>query len=109
MLPEYSIRERLQARLERIQWLLVFSALGALNMCSDLFPHFAHFHYELGASSYYPPGSPEINEIRLFGMYHGTIPQHNKEVITQSLLDPCEVVRVLFATIALGMEWTCKE
>ena len=71
-----------------------------LNMCSDLF---AHFHYELGASSYYPPGSPELSENRLFGMYHGSTPQHNKEVITQSLLDPCGVVRVVFATLALGM------
>ena len=71
-----------------------------LNMCSDLF---AHFHYELGASSYYPPGSPELSENRLFGMYHGSTPPHNKEVITQSLLDPCGVVRVVFATLALGM------
>ena len=43
-----------------------------LNMCSDLF---AHFYYDLGASSYYPPGSPELSENRLFEMYHGSTPK----------------------------------
>lgn len=57
----------------------------SLNTCSDLY---AYFHYELGAASYYPPGSPELSENRLFGMYHASTPQHNKDVISQSLLDP---------------------
>lgn len=72
----------------------------SLNMCSYLY---AHFHYELGATSYYPPGSPQLSENRLFGMFHSSTPQHNKDVIAASLLDPRGVVRVVFATIALGM------
>ena len=72
----------------------------SLNTCSDLY---AHFHYELGPASYFPPGSPELSENRLFGMYHASTPQHNKDVISQSLLDPGGVVRIVFATVALGM------
>ena len=46
-----------------------------------------------------------LNSVRIgsLWMYHGSTPPHNKEVITQSLLDPCGVVRVVFATLALGM------
>lgn len=72
----------------------------SLNMCADLY---AHFHYELGDKSYHPLGSPEISDHRLFGMFHAGTPQHNKEVIINSLLSPNGVVRVVFATVALGM------
>ena len=54
----------------------------SLNTCSNLY---AHFHYELGATSYYPPGSPELSDHKLFGMFHACTPQHNMDVITQSL------------------------
>lgn len=72
----------------------------SLNICSDLFTHFL---YCLGATSYFPPGAAELSENRLFGMYHSCTPQHNKEVILESLRDPNGVVRVVFATVALGM------
>ena len=55
--------------------------------CADLF---AHFHYELGDDSYYPPGSPHLSDYRLFGMFHASTPQHNKNVILQSLLRPTD-------------------
>ena len=38
-----------------------------------------------------------------FGMFHASTPQHNKDVILYSLLVPDGVVRVVFATVALGM------
>ena len=72
----------------------------SLNTCSDLF---AHFLYSLGLTSYHPPGAAELCENRLFGMYHSCTPQHNKDVILQSLRDTKGVVRVVFATVALGM------
>ena len=71
-----------------------------LDMCSDLY---AHFHYELGEASYHPPGSPHLSDHRLFGMFHAHVSQHNKDVILRSLEVPDGVVRVVFATIALGM------
>ena len=70
------------------------------DTCADLY---AHLHYELGEASYYPPGSPHFSENRLFGMFHAQTPQHNKEVILKSLEVPEGVVRVVFATVALGM------
>jgi len=72
----------------------------SLDMCADLY---AHFHYELGIDSYYPPGADAISDNCLFGMFHANTPQHNKEVILKSLTKPDGVVRVVFATIALGM------
>ena len=72
----------------------------SLDVCADLY---AHFHYKLGDGSYYPPGSPQISDYRLFGMFHSNTPEHNKQVILKSLMLPDGVVRVVFATIALGM------
>ena len=72
----------------------------SLNICADLY---AHFHFELGDASYYPAGAEHVFENRLFGMYHSNTPQHNKEVILRSLVSSSGVVRVVFATVALGM------
>ena len=72
----------------------------SLDTCANLY---AHFHYELGEASYHPPGSPHLSDHRLFGMFHSNTPEHNKEVILKSLLIPNGVVRVVFATVALGM------
>lgn len=71
-----------------------------LMMCADLFDHFS---YELGSSQYYPPGAPEITDNRLFGMFHARTPQHSKDVIISSLQDPNGVVRVVFASVTMGM------
>ena len=72
----------------------------SLNTCADLY---AHFHWELGSSSYYPEGAPEIPANRLFGMFHSHTPQRNKDLILRSLKEPGGVVRVVFCTVALGM------
>ena len=72
----------------------------SLNMCSELF---AHFLYELGEMSYYPSSTSQVSDNRLFGMFHANTPQHNKNVILESLLVPSGVVRIVFATSALGM------
>ena len=70
-----------------------------LDVCADLY---AHFHFELGDGSYYP-GAERVSDNRLFGMFHANTPQHNKEVVLSSLTRPDGVVRVVFATVALGM------
>ncbi len=72
----------------------------SLNMCSDLY---AHFRYELGDQSYYPPGADKLAANRIFGMYHSGTAHHNKDVIMRSMADANGIVRVVFATIALGM------
>ena len=58
----------------------------------------------MGKSQYYPPPSgPELSENRLFGMFHVSILQHSKDVIMESLQDCHRTVRVVFASVAMGM------
>ena len=70
------------------------------NMCADLYEHFL---FSLGDSCYYPPGAQHVSDNRLIAMYHANTPSHNKEVIFHSMQKPDGVVRVVFATVALGM------
>lgn len=72
----------------------------SLDICANLY---AHFHYELGDDSYFPPGCDRICSNRLFGMFHANAPEHNKQVILKSLRESDGVVRVVVATVALGM------
>ena len=72
----------------------------SLNMCSALY---AHFLYTLGDKSYYPPGAEQKSDNRLFGMYNSKTDDHNKEVMLKSMNQLDGVVRVVFATMALGM------
>ena len=46
----------------------------------------------------------EIDEDRLFGMFHASTPQHSKDVIMGSLQDCHGTVRVVFAIVAMGIE-----
>lgn len=61
----------------------------SLDMCASLY---AHFHYELGEHSHYPPGSDQICSYRLFGMFHASTPAGNKDIILRSLVQPDGVV-----------------
>lgn len=72
----------------------------ALDTCADLF---AIFSFELGSTQYFPPGAPELSDNRLFGMYHACTPQHSKDVIVESLKDPRGTVRVVFASMGMGV------
>ena len=76
----------------------------SLDVCANLY---AHFHLTLDEHSYYPTGSPKLSDYRLFGMFHSKTPQHNKDVIIASLMKNDGVVRVVFATMALGMGIDC--
>ena len=71
-----------------------------LMVCDDMF---SRFSYEMGKSQYYPPSAPELSENRLFGMFHASTPQHSKDVIMGSLQDCHGTVRVVFASVAMGM------
>ena len=72
----------------------------SLNVCSDLYAFFLTF---LADDSYYPPESTHISDNRLFGMYHAHTVPHNKQVIMSSMLRADGIVRIVFATVALGM------
>ena len=69
-------------------------------ICADLF---SRFSYEMGKSQYYSPSAPERSENRLFGMFHASTPQHSKDVIMGSLEDCHGTVRVVFASVTMGI------
>jgi len=72
----------------------------SLDMCANLY---AHCHYELGDNSYYPPGSEKLSDHRLFESSMQTPPSTTKMSFLCSLAKSDGVVRVVFATVALGM------
>ena len=72
----------------------------SFDMCAELY---ANFHHELQEASYYPRDSERISDNRLFGMFHSSTCQHNKDIILKSLHVADGVVCVVFATVALGM------
>ena len=74
---------------------------NTLLTCAEFFDYFS---YEMGISRYYLPGAPELSVNRLFGMFHAIIPQRSKDNIIRSLQYPNRVVRVEFASVAIGME-----
>ena len=88
----------LQENLQKTPRVIVYCQ--SLDMCSSIY---ADFHFKLGDASYYPVGAAHLSENRLLGMFHSNTPQHNKDIILQSFLKPDGIVRVVFATIALGM------
>lgn len=57
----------------------------------------------LGDRSYYPIGAAQVIDNRLFEMYHSSTPQHNKDIMLSSFTKSDGVLRVVFATVALGM------
>ena len=56
----------------------------------------------MGISQYYPPGAPELSVNRLFGIFHAKTPQRSKDNIIQSFQEPNGVVRIVFASVAIG-------
>ena len=68
-------------------------------MCAHLYSLFVR----AWSNAYYPSGVEELCCNRLIAMYHACTPQCNKDVVLKSLQNPEGNVRVVFATIALGM------
>ena len=69
-------------------------------MCADLYEYFL---LSLGEQSYHPIGAIPISDNQLFGMFHSNTTPHNKDVIMKSMQKEDGVVRIVLATIALGM------
>ena len=69
-------------------------------MCASLYEH---FNYTLKDAGYYPPGAERLSDNRMFGMFHSCTDEHNKAVIMKRFGQPDGVVRIVFATMALGM------
>lgn len=61
------------------------------------------FESVLGSFQYYPQDSSEIPENRLFAQFHASQTKQMKEQILCNLCSSVSIVRVIFATVAIGM------
>jgi ATP-dependent DNA helicase RecQ len=61
------------------------------------------FEYILGVHQYFPEGSDAKPENRLFAQYHAPQTNSMKDQILKQLRLPTSKVRVVFATVAMGM------
>ncbi len=61
------------------------------------------FESVLGSSQYYPKGSAPIPENRLFAQFHSPQTKEMKDEVLKQLCSLESIVRVVFATVALGM------
>ena len=61
------------------------------------------FESVLGQNQYHPEGSLPIPENRLFAQFHSPQTKEMKDQILKQLCSPESTVRVVFATVALGM------
>ena len=61
------------------------------------------FESVLGSSQYYPKGSLPIPENRLFAQFHSPQTSQMKDEILKQLCSEESTIRVIFATVALGM------
>ena len=61
------------------------------------------FEYVLGIKQYYPEGSLQIPENRLFAQFHASQTKQMKEQILHQVCSTTSTVRVVFATVAMGM------
>ena len=61
------------------------------------------FEYVLGVEQYFPVGSLPIPSNRLFGQFHAQQTDQMKEEILKQLCSKCSIIRVVFATVAIGM------
>ena len=61
------------------------------------------FESILGSSQYFPTGSTPVPKNRLFAQFHSPQTQQMKDEILRQLCSAESTVRVVFATVALGM------
>ncbi|XP_028418840.1 mediator of RNA polymerase II transcription subunit 34-like [Dendronephthya gigantea] len=71
-----------------------------LRLCGFAYKLFEHV---LGSQQYFPVNSLPIPSNRLFAQFHSPQTNQMKEEILKQLCSKCSVVRVVFATIAIGM------
>ena len=73
---------------------------GTLNICAESFLFFSN---NLGKKQYFPADAPQKSENRLFGQYHAQYPKHEKDRLTNDLVNNVCKARVLFVTVAFGL------
>ena len=71
-----------------------------LRLCGFAYKLFEHV---LGTDQYFPPGAASIPSNRLFAQFHAPQTTEMKSEILKQLCSEKSIVRVVFATVAIGM------
>ena len=71
-----------------------------LKLCGFAYKLFEHV---LGKEQYFPTGSAQIPMNRMFAQFHAAQTSQMKEEILRQLCSRRSIVRVVFATVAIGM------
>ena len=71
-----------------------------LRQCGFAYKFFEHF---LGVEQYFPAGTLPTPSNRLFAQFHAPQTNQMKEELLKQLCSKCRTIRVVFATIAIGM------
>jgi ATP-dependent DNA helicase RecQ len=71
-----------------------------LKLCGFAYKLFEHV---LGVGQYFPVGAVHSPENRLFGQFHASQTPQMKEEILRQLCSKASTIRVVFATVAIGM------
>ncbi|XP_028417517.1 uncharacterized protein LOC114541921 [Dendronephthya gigantea] len=71
-----------------------------LKICGFAYKLFEHI---LGPQQYYPPGAKPTPSNRLFAQFHAPQTDQMKEEILKQLCSKRSIIRVVFATVAIGM------
>ena len=64
---------------------------------------FKYFEKHLGDKQYFPAAVDQLPENRMFAQFHAPQTKAMKEQILKELASPTSKVRVIFATVAMGM------
>jgi superfamily II DNA or RNA helicase len=72
----------------------------SLRLCGFAYKLFEHV---LGIEQYFPSGATSIPANRLFAQFHSAQTNQMKEEILKQLCSGKSTVRVVFATVAIGM------
>ena len=71
-----------------------------LRLCGFAYKLFEHV---LGDEQYFPPGCASVPSNRLFAQFHALQTSEMKEEILKQMSSEAGIVRVVFATVAIGM------
>jgi len=71
-----------------------------LRLCGFAYKLFEHV---LGDEQYFPPGCASVPSNRLFAQFHAPQTNQMKEEILKQISSEASIVRVVFATFAIGM------
>ena len=88
-------------KLKRMPLTLIYGNLETIAEC------FVFFSNSMDKDQYYPSTALALAKNRLFSQYHARYPEHERNRIVEELVKRTCIHRVLFVTIAFGLDIDC--